>query len=161
MTVGNTKTSQQYQQIQITQQQVTTDQYNPQSLTGHLAIGHTRYSTTGASVWQNAQPTFRPLATGGLALAHNGNLTNTEELAAVLASRGVPDPVPRKNVLDSTNDTALITELLASQPGCSGLEDAALAVLPVLVGAFSLVFMTETALYAARDRHGVRPPSSS
>ena len=86
------------------------------SLTGHLAIGHTRYSTTGASVWQNAQPTFRPLATGGLALAHNGNLTNTEELAAVLASRGVPDPVPRKNVLDSTNDTALITELLASQP---------------------------------------------
>lgn len=127
------------------------------SLTGHLAIGHTRYSTTGASVWQNAQPTFRPLANGGLALAHNGNLTNTEELAAVLASRGVLDPVPRKNALDSTNDTALITELLASQPGCSGPEDAALAVLPVLVGAFSLVFMTETALYAARDRHGVRP----
>ena len=52
------------------------------SLQGHLAVGHARYSTTGASTWHNAQPTFRPTETGSIALAHNGNLTNTRELAA-------------------------------------------------------------------------------
>ena len=55
------------------------------SLRGHLAIGHTRYSTTGASIWENAQPTFRSTATGHLALGHNGNLTNIHELKARLA----------------------------------------------------------------------------
>ncbi len=127
------------------------------SLTGHLAIGHTRYSTTGASVWQNAQPTFRSLDGGGLALAHNGNLTNTDELEALLASRIAEHEVPRKDTMDSTNDTALITALMATEPDTSSVEQAALAVLPRLAGAFSLVFMTETALFAARDRHGVRP----
>src|SRR5690348_1552708 len=53
-----------------------------ESLRGSLGIGHTRYSTTGASTWENAQPTFRATAAGSLALAHNGNLTNTDELAA-------------------------------------------------------------------------------
>ena len=52
------------------------------SLHGHIAIGHCRYSTTGSSVWANAQPTFRSTATGSIALGHNGNLTNTGELAA-------------------------------------------------------------------------------
>ncbi len=54
------------------------------SLRGHIAIGHCRYSTTGSSVWANAQPTFRSTATGSIALGHNGNLTNTGELAASL-----------------------------------------------------------------------------
>ena len=55
-----------------------------ESLRGHVAIGHTRYSTTGASVWENAQPTFRSTATGHIALGHNGNITNTPELRARL-----------------------------------------------------------------------------
>ena len=58
------------------------------SLQGHLAIGHCRYSTTGSSVWENSQPTFRTTATGHLALAHNGNLTNTLELAGRVAELG-------------------------------------------------------------------------
>ena len=61
------------------------DEATLSSLTGHIAIGHTRYSTTGASVWSNAQPTFRALGDGGLALAHNGNLTNTDQLEQMLA----------------------------------------------------------------------------
>ncbi|MET1004224.1 MAG: amidophosphoribosyltransferase, partial [Propionibacteriaceae bacterium] len=61
------------------------------SLRGHLAIGHARYSTTGASVWKNAQPTFRPTASGGIALGHNGNLTNTAELETWLNDRDLVD----------------------------------------------------------------------
>src|SRR5688500_20144858 len=56
------------------------------SLKGHLAIGHCRYSTTGSSVWHNAQPTFRPTADGSIALGHNGNLINTSDLMAQVAS---------------------------------------------------------------------------
>ena len=56
------------------------DDSSLESLKGHLAIGHARYSTTGASTWQNAQPTFRPTADGSIALGHNGNLINTHEL---------------------------------------------------------------------------------
>jgi amidophosphoribosyltransferase len=62
------------------------------SLTGFLAVGHTRYSTTGASSWENAQPTFLSGAAGGLALGHNGNLTNTDELSRLLASGAAPKP---------------------------------------------------------------------
>src|SRR5665811_2287262 len=57
------------------------------SLKGHLAVGHCRYSTTGASTWHNAQPTFRPTATGSIALAHNGNLTNTHDLVQLAKQR--------------------------------------------------------------------------
>ena len=71
------------------------------SLRGHLAVGHCRYSTTGASTWNNAQPTFRATSPGGgLALAHNGNLTNTEELEAWLAERDGAAKVPRKDHMD-------------------------------------------------------------
>ena len=55
------------------------------SLHGHIAVGHCRYSTSGSSVWENAQPTFRPTPAGGVALGHNGNLINTLELAALAA----------------------------------------------------------------------------
>ena len=64
------------------------DETTLESFQGHLAIGHARYSTTGASTWQNAQPTFRPTADGSIALGHNGNLINTHDLAA--SSRSCP-----------------------------------------------------------------------
>ena len=125
------------------------------SLTGHVAIGHDRYSTTGASVWQNAQPTYRATPRGGLALAHNGNLTNTDELEAWLHERDATAKVARKNAMDSTNDTSLVTALLATYD--APLWDAALEVLPHLRGAFCFTFMDHHALYAARDPHGIRP----
>ena len=127
------------------------------SLHGHLAVGHCRYSTTGASVWENAQPTFRPTATGMLALAHNGNLTNTGDLAALVADLGSRSgELPLDAVAAATSDTDLVAALLAAHPGES-LEDAALAELPRFEGAFSFVFMDEHTLYAARDRDGIRP----
>ncbi len=62
------------------------DEATLESLKGEIAIGHARYSTTGSSVWHNAQPTFRPTAAGSVALGHNGNLTNTAELIELLAA---------------------------------------------------------------------------
>ncbi|MPZ27372.1 MAG: amidophosphoribosyltransferase, partial [Micromonosporaceae bacterium] len=123
------------------------------SLRGHLAIGHTRYSTTGESTWENAQPTLRATPAGTtIALAHNGNLVNTAELAAQL---GGPDP-DRRGAAPVTSDTDVVTRLLADHPDLS-VEAAALRVLPTLRGAFSFVFIDESTLYAARDGHGVRP----
>ncbi len=128
-----------------------------ESLPGHLAIGHARYSTTGSSNWANAQPTFRATAIGHLALGHNGNLTNTAELAVVVAdSADNAGELPFGHRDVSTSDTELITALLAAHPGVS-LEDAAAAELPKLNGAFSLVFMDHKTLYAARDPQGIRP----
>ena len=127
------------------------------ALKGHLAVGHCRYSTTGSSVWENAQPTFRSTATGSLALGHNGNLTNTDALALEVARRAADEqPAPGQPAMCSTNDTDVLTALLASHPDLS-LEQAALEVLPQVRGAFSLVFMDETTLYAARDPQGIRP----
>ncbi|MCT1458724.1 amidophosphoribosyltransferase [Aestuariimicrobium sp. p3-SID1156] len=125
------------------------------SLKGHLAIGHTRYSTTGASTWENAQPTFRSGPRGGLALAHNGNLTNTDELEAWLARRPGSTEVPHKKSMDSTNDTSLVTAMLATVD--APLEEAAREVMPLLKGAFCLVMMNEQTLVAARDPQGIRP----
>jgi amidophosphoribosyltransferase len=128
------------------------DESTLRSMSGHLGIGHTRYSTTGSGSWENAQPSFRNLATGGsLALGHNGNLTNTGELAAQVASLD-----PRAGAMGATTDSDLITTLLAAHPDLPP-EAAALQVLPTLRGAFCLVFMDEHTLYAARDPHGVRP----
>ena len=142
------------------------DETTLNSLRGHLAIGHARYSTTGASVWKNAQPTFRPTASGGLALGHNGNLTNTAELETWLADRDRPEDslVPggithswsHQGTHDSTNDTSLVTALMSTYPELT-IEQAATQVLPRLKGAFSLVFMDEETLYAARDPQGIRP----
>ncbi len=127
------------------------------SLHGYLAVGHCRYSTTGASTWGNAQPTFRATATaGGLALGHNGNLTNTDELEAWLAEQDTGQVVPRKDRMDSTSDTAILTALLSAF-SADGLEAAALTVLPRLLGAFCLVFCDERTLFAARDPQGIHP----
>ncbi len=129
------------------------------SLQGHLAIGHARYSTTGASTWANAQPTFRPTSEGSLALGHNGNLINTFELAQMVAdlpSEPGELDIHARDLESSTNDTGLLTALLAHHPDTS-LEQRAVEVLPMLQGAFSLVWMDEDSLYAARDPQGIRP----
>jgi amidophosphoribosyltransferase len=123
------------------------------SLTGDLAIGHCRYSTTGSSTWVNAQPTLRPTKYGTLALAHNGNLTNTGDLAEMVQKLEGENP---KNGRGATTDTEIMTALIGLQDE-KNVEASAIAVLPKLEGAFSLVFMDEKTLYAARDRHGVRP----
>jgi amidophosphoribosyltransferase len=132
------------------------------TLRGHIGIGHCRYSTSGSSVWHNAQPTFRATPSGGLALGHNGNLINTLELAGVLteaqASGGGELPLPA--ALEGSSDTDVLTGLFANPPGGpgpGGVWEAAFAALPLVQGAFSLVFMDETTLYAARDPHGFRP----
>ncbi len=124
------------------------------TLRGHLAVGHCRYSTTGGSTWENAQPTLGATAGGTVALAHNGNLTNAVGLRDLVRERYGERAL--RDMGTNTTDTALITALLAGDPDRS-LEATALDVLPELRGAFSLVFMDEHTLYAARDRHGIRP----
>ena len=128
------------------------------SLRGHIAVGHCRYSTTGAGTWENAQPTLAGTEGGStVALAHNGNLINPEQLRDLLreANGGAyrrGGELHRGN----TTDTALVTALLTSDPDRS-LEAVALEVLPQLRGAFCFVFMDEHTLYAARDPQGIRP----
>jgi amidophosphoribosyltransferase len=144
------------------------------TLRGYITVGHCRYSTSGASVWENAQPTFRATPTASLALGHNGNLINTLELAALAGERAA-DP-GRAAVPSATSDTDVLTALFAAPPGApdgllpqetlpgmpedvrpGDVEQAALATLPLVRGAYSLVFMDERTLYAARDPHGFRP----
>ncbi|KQZ67651.1 amidophosphoribosyltransferase [Nocardioides sp. Root151] len=135
------------------------DESTLEALKGFLAIGHCRYSTTGASTWTNAQPTFQPTAHGSIALAHNGNLTNTADLA-----RQVGDLAALDGELDlhvhkseaSTNDTSVVTALLAHHPD-STVEEKAMELLPQVRGAFCFVWMDENTLYAARDPQGIRP----
>ncbi|WP_462186987.1 MULTISPECIES: amidophosphoribosyltransferase [unclassified Frankia] len=125
------------------------DEVTLSSLSGHVAVGHTRYSTTGSSTWENAQPSYRTARFGGpIALGHNGNLTNIVELARTLGAE--------RDRLRATTDSDLITAMLADHPGPT-LVDAAMDVLPRLTGAFSLVFSDASTLYAARDAHGIHP----
>jgi len=128
------------------------------ALRGHIAVGHCRYSTTGASVWANAQPTFRSTGKVSLALGHNGNLINTRELATLLGETS-----PGSTGIAATSDTDILTALFlsehagAAEAQDSPVENAAAAVLPRAKGAYSLVFMDEQTLYAARDPQGFRP----
>ncbi len=126
-----------------------------EALQGHIAVGHARYSTTGASTWANAQPTLGPTAHGTVALGHNGNLTNMSELLDMVQERLGDE---RRSELrgGKCTDTAVLTALLGNE-GFDTLAETALELLPHVQGAFSLVFMDEHALYAARDPHGVRP----
>ncbi len=129
------------------------DEQTLSSLNGHIAVGHCRYSTTGSSTWENAQPTFAITDVGtGIALGHNGNLVNTVELAARVAA--LPGRAGRGKC---STDSDVMTRLLAAKSADSGLEAAAMQLLPDLQGAFSVVFCDEHTLYAARDPHGVRP----
>src|SRR4051794_20310400 len=126
------------------------NEYKLKSLRGHLAIGHTRYSTTGSSTWHNAQPVVRgDVGEVGFALGHNGNLTNTAALAAEAGM--LPGVV--------SSDSDVIAELVAlAATGTGGDLEAALhEVLPKLEGAFSLVLMDHARLIAVRDPNGFRP----
>jgi amidophosphoribosyltransferase len=125
------------------------DDHMLRSLVGDLAIGHVRYSTTGSSEWENAQPIVRD-DSRALALAHNGNLINAVELHAELRGRDVP--------FRSTSDSEIIAALLATDPA-ERIEDAVAAVLPKLRGAFSTVVMTDDRVVAFRDPQGIRPLS--
>jgi amidophosphoribosyltransferase len=123
------------------------DENTLRSLLGDMAIGHVRYSTTGSSDWENAQPIVRD-DRRTLALAHNGNLINAVELHAELRGADVP--------FRSTSDSEIIAALLATHPA-ERIEDAVADVLPRLRGAFSTVVMTEEAVIAFRDPAGLRP----
>jgi amidophosphoribosyltransferase len=122
------------------------------ALRGDIAVAHCRYSTTGAPIWANAQPTFRSTPVASVALGHNGNLTNTRELAGMLT------PDTGFGVVPATTDTDVLTELIIdAAAGTGSLADAAAEILPKVRGAYSLVFMDEQTLYAARDPQGFRP----
>jgi amidophosphoribosyltransferase len=116
-------------------------------LPGSLAVGHTRYSTTGSNSWENSQPVFRHFGWNAIALAHNGNLTNTDELANELGP------------LAATTDSELMTEAIAHEMTEEGhsLSEALARTLPRFEGAFTLCVMDNTTLVGVRDPHGFRP----
>jgi len=119
------------------------------TLHGDLAVGHTRYSTTGSNTWDNAQPVFKSDGVHSVALGHNGNLVNTPELAGMVGLSG-----------SATTDTDVVTSLIVNEMQVAGgLEEAAMRVLPSLAGAFCFVFMDERSVYAVRDPRGFRPLS--
>lgn len=132
------------------------DEATLSSLTGHIAVAHCRYGSVQRDNWTYAQPTLGATGDdGSVALAHNGALTNRKELYdLILELYGEPDS--GEMAQGNRSDTALITTLLRGKEGQS-LEDAAQEVLPKVKGAYSLVFMSETTLYGARDPYGVHP----
>ena len=118
------------------------------SLTGDLAVAHCRYSTTGSTVWENAQPTLRLGPRRSIAIGHNGNLVNTRELLSQLEGG--------KSRLAATTDTELLTAILADEPALDTVV-ALRRVLPRVKGAFSLVVLDERRVIGVRDPHGFRP----
>jgi len=118
------------------------------SLRGHLAIAHCRYSTTGSTIWENAQPTFRLGHGRSIAIGHNGNLVNTRELLSHLEGG--------KSRLPATTDTELLTALLADDPSGDTVE-ALKRVLPTVRGAYSLAILDEKRVIGVRDPFGFRP----
>jgi len=118
------------------------------SLAGHAAIGHIRYSTAGSSDIKNAQPLFFNSALGPLAVAHNGNLTNAARLRADLQRSGA--------IFQSTADSEIIVHLMARRRGRT-LEDTIARNLPLLEGSYAFLFMTPGGMIAARDPNGFRP----
>jgi amidophosphoribosyltransferase len=123
------------------------DEAKLRALTGSMAVGHVRYSTTGSSAWENAQPVYRS-DRREIALAHNGNLINALELHEELSARGI--------AFRSTSDSELIAAMLSTH-GADTLEDALEDVMPRLEGAFSTVVMTNDSVVAFRDGAGLRP----
>src|SRR5687768_217179 len=123
------------------------DEPKLRALSGDMAVGHVRYSTTGSSAWENAQPIYRS-DRREVALAHNGNLINAVELHSELRERGVG--------FRSTSDSELIAAMLSTHEADT-LEDALEEVMPRVEGAFSTVVMTNDSLVAFRDGAGLRP----
>jgi amidophosphoribosyltransferase len=120
------------------------------NLVGHMAIGHTRYSTTGSSLIVNAQPLTVDCAKGQIAIAHNGNLTNASKLRDELEARG--------SIFQTTVDSEIMLHLMA-QPGFNGQGNDLVQTIRRIEGAYSLVIMTEKELIGVRDPHGFRPLS--
>ncbi|MBM3846910.1 MAG: amidophosphoribosyltransferase [Verrucomicrobia bacterium] len=118
------------------------------NLTGSMAVGHTRYSTTGSSQIKNAQPLTVDCGRGQIAIAHNGNLTNAASLREELEARG--------SIFQTTVDSEIILHLLAQPDGKTLLENLT-RTLHRIEGAYSLVIMTEQELVGVRDPHGFRP----
>jgi amidophosphoribosyltransferase len=123
------------------------DEQKLHGLRGQVAIGHTRYSTTGSSQWANAQPLVQHGAVRTVALGHNGNLVNVSELREELRAEGI--------VLRTTSDSELIAALIANDP--EPLEQAVARAMRRLDGAYSVVALSEGRLVAFRDPHGFRP----
>src|SRR6266540_5108654 len=123
------------------------DEQKLRGLHGEVAIGHTRYSTTGSAQWANAQPLIQRGHGRTVALGHNGNLVNAADLRTELAADGV--------TLRTTSDTEVIAALIANDP--APLEDAVANAMARLDGAFSVVLLSEGTLIGFRDRHGFRP----
>ncbi len=119
-------------------------------LKGRQAIGHVRYATSGDTILRNVQPLFAELALGGMAIAHNGNLTNAFTLKKELVRQGA--------IFQSTSDTETIIHLCANQAD-STLADRLMGALARVEGAFSLLALTDEAMIGVRDPLGVRPLS--
>jgi amidophosphoribosyltransferase len=117
-------------------------------MVGSIAVGHTRYSTTGSSHLRNAQPLTVDCARGQIAIAHNGNLTNAAQLREELEAKG--------SIFQTSVDSEIILHLLA-QPSTHGRANNLVHTLHRIEGAYSLVIMTETELIGLRDPHGFRP----
>ena len=117
-------------------------------LTGHSAIGHTRYSTTGENSLRNVQPLFADLHFGGFAIAHNGNLTNAQMLRQELVKRG--------SLFQSTTDTEVILHLMATHLR-GNVIDRLIDALHQVEGAYSLVCIADDMVIGVRDPLGVRP----
>ena len=123
------------------------DEEKLQALPGQVAIGHTRYSTTGSNAWANAQPLVHHGRARTVAIGHNGNLTNTSELRTELAADRI--------VLGATSDTEAIAALIANDP--APIAEAVARAMPRLEGAYSVVALSEGKLLAFRDPQGIRP----
>lgn len=124
------------------------DQDTLRKLPGSMAIGHVRYSTTGSSHPKNVQPLIFDYSRGGVAIAHNGNLTNAGLIRKELESEGA--------IFQSTSDTEVIIHLFSRARAQSTVERL-IAALGAVEGAYSLVLLTEKELIVARDPHGFRP----
>src|SRR6185295_384390 len=119
-------------------------------LIGNMAVGHTRYSTTGSSHMRNAQPLTGNCRRGQIAIAHNGNLTNAAAVREELEAKG--------SMFKTTVDSEIVLNLLA-QPTLGGHENNLVETVRRVEGAYSLAIMTETELIGVRDPHGFRPLS--
>jgi len=120
------------------------------ALSGHLAIGHTRYSTTGSSILRNVQPMLCDCDFGPVALAHNGDLTNSSALREQMEAEGI--------TFETTNDSEVIIKLIAHSGACK-IEDAVSHAMGKIRGAYSVLVLTLDKLIAFRDPWGIRPLS--
>ncbi|MBO5830970.1 MAG: amidophosphoribosyltransferase, partial [Alistipes sp.] len=125
------------------------NQQKLEKLKGNIAIGHVRYATTGGGGANNVQPFSFHHHTGDFALAHNGNLVNSKELARYLEVRG--------SLFHSSSDSELLAHLVKKDKSENKRIDNIMEALNMLEGAFAFLIMTKNRIYACRDKHGLRP----